>query len=119
MKTKISIMNYDCYAEWDISAKGSNHSSIVTKMIQLAGRFCERFASDIVYDANAFIEAIDNKQNFDRYLFFRECGVSSFPPDYVQSIEGTDFIQAWHLTYDAETEQQALKRVSVYFERVW
>jgi hypothetical protein len=86
-------------------------------MIHLAGRLCERWASDIVYDANAFIKAIEEKKDYDRYLFFRETGVTAFKPEDVEAIDGTDFIQVWHLTYKAETEEQELTRVSVRFER--
>lgn len=116
---EIKITNYSCYDNYTIKYKGTNHSTIITKMIHLAGRICERFASDIVYDANAFIEAVDNSKDFDRYLFFRENGVTAFAPDMIEHIEGTDFIQAWHLTYNAETQEQEFTRVSIRFERRW
>ena len=119
MNKEIKISNYSCYDNYTIKYNGTNHSSIVTKMVQLAGRICERFASDIVYDADAFIEAIDNNENFDRYLFFRENGVTAFKPKDVECIKGTDYIQAWHLTYNAETKEQEFIRVSVSFERSW
>ena len=119
MNKEIKISNYSCYDNYTIKDEGSNHSTIVTKMVQLAGRICERFASDIVYDADAFIEAIDNNENFDRYLFFRENGVTAFKPKDVECIEGTDYIQAWHLTYDAETKEQEFTRVDIHFERKW
>lgn len=119
MNKEIKISNYSCYDNYTIKDNSTNHSSIVTKMVQLAGRICERFASDIVYDADAFIEAIDNNENFDRYLFFRENGVTAFKPKDVECIEGTDYIQVWHLTYNAETEEQEFTRVNVHFKRRW
>lgn len=119
MNKEIKISNYSCYDNYTIKDNGTNHSSIVTKMIYLAGRICERFASDIVYDANAFIEAIENNEDFDRYLFFREDGVTTFKPEDIECINETDYIQAWHLTYNAETEEQELTRVNVRFERKW
>ena len=117
MQKQIKITNYSCFDNYSVKDQGTNHSSIVTKMIHLAGRICERYASDIVYDANAFIKAIEEKKDFDRYLFFREMGVTAFKPEDVMSIDGTDFIQAWHLTYNAETEEQEFTRVNIYFER--
>ena len=117
MQKQIKIQNYSCYDNYTVSDNGTNHSSIVTKMVQLAGRFCEHYASDIIYDANAFIKAIEEKQNFDRYLFFRESGVTALKPDQVENIDGTAFIQVWHLTYNAETQDQIFTRVNVYFER--
>lgn len=117
MQTQIKISDYTGFGDYSIKDKGNNHSTITNKMVQLAGRFCEHYAGDIVYDVNAFIKAIEEKQNFNRYLFFREMGVTALTPEDVTAIEHTGFIQAWHLTYNAETEEQALTRVNVWFER--
>ena len=117
MTNEIKITNYSCYNNYTIKNKGTNYSTIVTKMVQLAGRMCEHYASDIVYDAQAFIEAVENKENFDRYLFFREMGVTAFSPEGIEGICGTDYIQAWHLTHNAETEEQEFTRVDIRFER--
>ena len=117
MQKQIKITTYSCFDNYTVKDQGTNYSDIVTKMIHLASRICERWASDIVYDANAFIKAIEEGKDFDRYLFFREMGVTGFKPEDVSSIDGTDFIQVWHLTYKAETEEQELTRVSVYFEK--
>lgn len=119
MNKQIKITDYSNFGNYTVKDKGTNHSSVVTKMVQLAGRLCEKWASDIVYDAEAFIEAIETKENFDRYLFFREMGVTALKPEDVDAIECIDFIQAWHLTYNAETEEQEFTRVSVYIERRW
>lgn len=117
MEKQANIQNYSFYNDYTVSDKGENWSRVVSKMVQLAGRYCERFASDIVYDAESFINAIENKKDYDRYLFFRESGVTTLSPKNVNAIESTDYIQAWHLTYKAETKEQELTRVSVTFER--
>lgn len=119
MEKQIKITNYSCYDNYTVADKGDNWSRVVTKMVQLAGRFCENYASDIYYDIDTFVRHINDKVSYNRYLFFRECGVTALAPEHVNSIENTEFIQAWHLTYNAETEQQELTRVSVYFERRW
>lgn len=120
MQKQVKIEKYSCFGDFTVKDQGTNHSDIVTKMIHLAGRLCERWASDIVYDANSFIKAIEEKQNFDRYLFFREMGVTALKPEDVGAISSTDFIQAWHLTYNAETEEQEFTRVRVCLEmRCW
>ena len=117
MEKQANIQNYSFYDNYTVSDKGDNWSRVVSKMVELAGKYCERFASDIVYDAKSFINAIEDKTDFDRYLFFRESGVTALSPEDVKAIESTDYIQAWHLTYKAETEKQELTRVSVTFER--
>lgn len=119
MEKQANIQNYSFYDTYTVSDKGDNWSRVVSKMVQLAGRYCERFASDICYDIDAFTGHIRDKVNYDRYLFFRESGVTALSIEDVRAIEGTDYIQAWHLTYNAETEEQELTRVSVYFERKW
>lgn len=119
MEKQIKISNYSCYDNYTITSSEGNWSPIVSKMVELAGRYCERFASDIFYDAHSLIRAIDENRNHDVYLFFRDSGVTSLSPENVLAIEHTDYIQAWHLTYNAETEQQEFTRVNVYFERKW
>ena len=119
MERQIKITNYSCYDNYTVKDKGENHSTIVSKMIQLAGRLCEHYASDIVYDAQDFIEAINNNKDFDKYLFFREMGVTTFKPEDVECIEGTTYIQSWHLTYDAETQEQEFTRTEINLERKW
>jgi hypothetical protein len=117
MEKQVKIYDYSCYDTHTVSDKGDNWSRVVSKMIQLAGRYCERFASDITYDANSFIKAIEEHQDYDRYLFFRENGVTALKHEDLVAIESTDYIQAWHLTYNTETEEQSFKRVSVTLER--
>ena len=119
MTKEIKITNHSSFDNYTIKDNGENHSAIVSKMVQLAGRICEHYASDIVYDAEAFIEAINNNEDFDRYLFFREMGVTAFKPEDIECIDGTIYIQAWHLTYNAETQEQELTRVDIHFERKW
>jgi hypothetical protein len=119
MEKQIKIQNYSCYDNYTVADKGDNWSRVVSRMVQLAGRYCESFASDIYYDIDTFVRHINEKTDYDRYLFFRESGVTALSLEDVKAIEGTDFIQAWHLTYNAKTEKQELTRVSVYFERRW
>ena len=114
---KVKISTYSSFDNYTVKDKGTNHSDIVTKMVHLAGRLCERYASDIVYDANAFIEAIEKGEDFERFLFFREMGVTAFKADDVKAIQGTDYLQVWRLSYNAETEEQEFTRVNVNFER--
>jgi hypothetical protein len=120
MEKQANIQNYSFYDTYTVSDKGDNWSRVVSKMVQLAGRYCERFASDIYYDIDSFTGHIRDKVDFDRYLFFRESGVTALSPVDIAAIEDTDYIQAWHLTYNAETEEQELTRVSINFEkRYW
>ena len=115
--SKVKIVNYSSFDNYTVKDQGTNCSTIITKMVHLAGRFCEWYASDIVYDANAFIKAVDEGKDFERYLLFREMGVSAFKPEDVDVMVKTDYIQVWRLTYHAETQEQEFTRVYVRIEK--
>lgn len=108
-----TIQNYSIDDNYTYSNTGTNTSYVITAMIHLAGRLCEHYASDIVYDANAFCEAIKNNQPYNKVLFFRECGVTTLLPENLDCIKGTEYIQAWHLTYSPETQVQIFTRVYI------
>ena len=50
-------------------------SSIYTKLIQEAGRFCDAYASDLLYDINTIEECIERQKSTTRYIAFRKYGV--------------------------------------------
>ena len=52
-----------------------NLSSIYTKLIQEAGRFCDVYASDLLYDINTIEECIERQKSTTRYIAFRRHGV--------------------------------------------
>ena len=52
-----------------------NMSSIYTKLIQEAGRFCDAYASDLLYDINTIEECIEMQKSTTRYIAFRKYGV--------------------------------------------
>lgn len=113
MNYTYKILNYSTSDNYTYSKTGLNSCSIITKMIQLAGRLCEHYASGIVYNANAFNNAIYNNKPYDKILFFREYGITTLDPDLLDYIAGTEYIQAWHLTYDPETHIQMFTRVYI------
>ena len=119
MEKKIRVYSYSSFNDYTVTDKGDNWSRVVSKMVQLAGRYCERYASDIVYDCKSFIVAIEEKRNFDRFLFVRESGVTALSPEDLLCFESIEYLQAWHLTYNAETEEQKLERVSVSIDNRW
>ena len=52
-----------------------NMSSIYTKLIQEAGRFCDAYASDLLYDINTIEAYIEKQKSTTRYIAFRRHGV--------------------------------------------
>lgn len=55
-----------------------NMSSLYTRLIQEAGRYCECFASDIIYDIESVEKAIENRESCEFVFAFREYGVNSW-----------------------------------------
>lgn len=115
---EIKISNYSCYDK-GITSRTENISSIVDKMIRLAAKLTERFASDIVFDIGDLSSAVKEKKPLDHLLFFRECGVTTrnvetFDVDAYDSILLIFTpIQIWRLTHDPSTMETKFIRVDV------
>lgn len=115
--TSVTVTNYSGDDEYSVKEYGKNASGIVSKMVSLAGRFCEHHASDIINDANAFIRAVDNNEVFNEILFFRDGGVAALTEEQLEYIEKFDYIQSWQLRSDPETRKQTFTRVNVKFKK--
>ena len=115
---EIKISNYSCCDNGTIS-NTENISSIVDKMIRLAAKLTECYASDIVYDIGDLSSAVKEKKPLDNLLFFRECGITTreaetFDVDVYDSILfNFTPIQIWRLTHNPETTETKLIRVDV------
>lgn len=83
-----------------------NYSSILTKLIQEAGRWCESFASDLFVDWTRIEEKLKKGGDInDIYLFgFRQSGVDH--ADWVESkgINSHEYRSVWVLSIDADIE---------------
>lgn len=115
--TSVTVTNYSGDDEYSVKEYGKNASGIVSKMVSLAGRFCERHASDIINNANAFIRAVDNNEVFNEILFFRDGGVDALTEEQLEYIEKFDYIQSWQLKSDPKTSEQTFTRVNVKFKK--
>ena len=84
------FVNHSMYDNWTVSVEGHNISTIVDKMIRLAAKNTEYYASDIIYEVDRLKQAVREEQELDIYIGFREGGVSSY--------ESAEHVS---LTYDA------------------
>lgn len=73
-----------------------NYSSILTELIHAAGRYCERYASDLFIDWEAVIENMHDPDSagFVRLFGFREDGVDN--NDYILNHYNRDSTYARH-----------------------
>lgn len=114
----IKISNHSCYDN-GITSRTENVSNIIDKMVRLAAKCTENYASDIVYDAIALEAAIKAKEQFDRILFFRENGVTAWQTEmfdvlaYDSILFNWTPIQTWRLTHNPTTMETKLIRVNI------
>lgn len=115
---EIKITNYSYYDNGIVS-ETENVCNIIDKMIRLAAKVTERWASDIVYDTNELTDAIKNKESIDEILCFRENGVITMETNKLTAERYNDLlycstpIQIWRLTHNPSTMETRLIRVNV------
>ena len=107
----LKITKYSCYDDYTVTSNTENISDIVDKLIRLAAKITERFASDIYYDIKSLYNCLEERESYDRVLFFRECGVWTVSVEELDSM--VDNIQSWRLTHDPEAMITTLVRVGI------
>lgn len=115
---KIKITNFSL-CDKGIVSYTENISSIVDKMIRLAAKLTECYASDINYDIEYLKSAVKEKKPLDHLLCFREDGVETRETEtfdvekYDSLMFCCDIIQFWRLTHNPSTMETKLIRVDV------
>lgn len=121
---EIKITNYSCYDNGIVS-KTENVCNVIDKMIQLAAKLTECFASDILFDIEWLNNAIKQKIPLDNLLFFRENGITTRETNtltankYDGLLRHFSPIQIWRLTYNPNTMETKLIRVNVRKEGLY
>ena len=94
-----------------------NISSIMSRMVQIAGRLCENYASDVYYTLCSYDDAVRENYEYDRLITFYESGVieRKIENDTVDS--KSNGIQYWRLTWNPEECAGTFKRVRLKEER--
>lgn len=120
----IKITNFSCYDN-GITSETENVCNVIDKMIQLAAKVTEHWASDIVYDINELTDAIKNKESIGKILFFRENGVTTRETNKLTTERYDGLlccfipIQTWRLTHNPDTMETKLIRVNVRKEGLY
>ena len=103
----MKIYPYSDNQQHRIRVRGDNVSSVIDKMIRLAAKTSEHYASDIVFWCNKLYDAIETHNAMTCTLNFREDGVDLYEqarlenPDTLRAILSGG-IQQWMLTVDWE-----------------
>lgn len=119
MKYKANL--FSPYKVYCVTESGTNISNVVDKMIRLTAKMTERYASDIYYDIVTLFKAVDDEQDLDRVLLFREYGVSTkvVTDDTIELFDDSDIIQSWRLCHTPASDgREALTSLTrVYLRR--
>lgn len=107
----LKITNHSCYDDYTVISNTENISDVVDKMVRLAAKITERYASDIYYDIKSLYSSLKAHEPYDRILYFRESGVWTVNVD--EPGDSVDYLQAWRLTHDPENTITTLVRVDV------
>nr|DAR04666.1 MAG TPA: hypothetical protein [Caudoviricetes sp.] len=101
-----------------------NYSSILTRLIQEAGRICESYASDLFIDWRLIMEALEDgtMESGSRLLGFHDSGVDEAKSVlywYNETSRGRDHYSAiWRLDIDVELVAPGRERIGMKLYRV-
>ena len=102
-----------------VVSKANNIVEVTDKLICLAAKLTDRFASDIIYDIDVLRDCIKNNTPLDRLLFFRDQGVTARDASVVTDdmydalLANFTPIQIWRLVYTPDDEQVVLLQVKL------
>ena len=94
-----------------------NISSIMSRMVQIAGRLCEDYASDVYYTLCGYDDAVRENYNYDKLIVFQESGVIEYTIENNTVNSRPRGIQYWRLTWNPEECAGIFKRVRLKEER--
>lgn len=92
-------------------------SSIMSRMVQIAGRLCENYAGDIYYSLAGYDYDVRENCNYDKLIVFQENGVVEYAIEN-DIVKGKPHgIQYWRLTWNSQKREGVFTRVRLKGER--
>ena len=88
-----------------------NISSIMSRMVQIAGRLCEDYASDVYYSLSGYDHAVRENYNYDKLIVFQESGVIEYTIENDTVNSRPRGIQCWRLTWNPQKKEGMFTRV--------
>ena len=112
-----TIYPYGTNNGYTTKSVNDNISSIMSRMVQIAGRLCEHYASDVYYSLSGYDYAVRENYNYDKLIVFQESGVieRKIENDTVNS--KPNGIQYWRLTWNPQKKEGVFTRVRLKVER--
>ena len=98
-----------------------NMSSIYTKLIQEAGRYCDFYASDLLFDIDKIHKIIQSGESGTVYIGFRNSGVDG--NEFISVREPSVIDSEYHAIYRVEIKQTEddyyERKIIVTLNKVW
>ena len=88
-----------------------NISSIMSRMVQIAGRLCEDYAGDVYYALCNYDNAVRENDEYDKLIVFQENGVIERKIENNTVDRKPEGIQYWRLTWNPQKREGAFARV--------
>lgn len=108
-----TICTYNTNKKDQITSVNDNISSIMSWMIQIAGRICGDHASDVYYALCNYDNAVRDNDEYDKLLVFYEGGVIEYNIEN-DIVEGKpNAIQYWRLAWNPYNKEGAFTRVKL------
>lgn len=103
------FIEHSVYDNWTVRADGPNVSTIIDKLIRLAAKNTEYYASDICFTIEKLQHKIREEEKYIAYLGFRDGGVSEYSSiDVVNQCSVGDVVQWWRLSYEPKNGYNSL-----------
>ena len=108
-----TIHSYSSFGGYTTKSVNDNISSIMSRMVQIAGRLCEDYASDVYYALCNYDNAVRENDEYDKLIVFQENGVIERKIENNTVDRKPEGIQYWRLTWDPKKHVGTLVRVSL------
>lgn len=108
-----TIHPYSTDKRYTTKSVNDNVSNIMSRMIQIAGRLCENYASDIYYTLCSYDYAVRENYNYDKLIVFYESGVIEYTIENGAVDSKSNGIQYWRLTWNPQEMQGMFTRVTL------
>lgn len=112
-----TIHPYSTYKGYTTKSVTDNVSNIMSRMIQIAGRLCENYASDVYYTLCSYNDAVRENYEYDRLITFYESGVIEHKIENGTVDSKSNGIQYWRLTWNPQKKEGVFTRVRLKVER--
>ena len=106
-----TIYPYGTNNGYTTKSVNDNISSIMSRMVQIAGRLCEDYASDVYYALCNYDNAVRENYEYDKLITFRESGVIERKIENGTVDSKSNGIQYWRLTWNPQKQEGVFTRV--------